>query len=217
MVIKRGLSAVASPVKKVKEECTHARIACSASVCESAWAKATVPSSWICHMSNRRGGSICGGSKFMCAQCGLVFCSAHTAAHGAHSKGGPHVALDINSSELFCFGCSAHFTVTSDHADLWALHQKIADVIDQVDDVPSVTRKGTPISRTSSADPSKIMLIHKKLDRLGGPSPRLKTLVRHEQHLTAGLTPLPCTPRKAMSLLHTHTHIFFTRCCRLFL
>jgi hypothetical protein len=118
-----------------------------------------------------------------------VFCSAHTAAHGAQSKGGPHVALDINSSELFCFGCSAHFTVTSYQTELWSLHQKIADVIDQVDEVPSVTRKGTPISRTSSADPSKIMLIHQKLDRLGVSSPRLKTLVRHEQHLTAGHTP----------------------------
>ena len=186
MVNKRGSAAVATPVKKLKEECAHARVACSTSVCVSAWAKATVPSSWVCDMSNRRGGSICGGSKFMCAQCGLVFCSAHTAAHGTHSKGGPHVALDINSSEMFCFGCSAHFTVTSGYPQLWALQQKIADVIDQVDDVPSVTRNGTIISRTSSSDPSKIMLIQQNLDQVGALSSRLKTLVRHEQQLTAG-------------------------------
>lgn len=208
MVFKRGSLAVATPAKKVKQECMHNQILCSATVCKSAWAKATVPSSWICQMSNRRGGSICGGSKFMCVQCGLVFCSAHTAAHGTHFKSGPHVALDINSSELFCFGCSAHFTVTSDHPELWALHQKIADVIDQVDDVPSVTRQGTLISRTQSSDPSKIMLIQKNVDSVGAPSPRLKTLVRHEERLTAG---------QSRFVLHSHFLPPLTRVCRIFL
>lgn len=186
MVAKRGGAAVASPVKRSKEECIHARVARSSCVCPSAWAKAVTPSSWVCHMSNRRGGSICGGSKFMCAQCGLIFCSAHTAAHGSHPKGGPHVGLDINSSEMFCFGCNSLFAMTSDHPDLLALHRKIADVIDQVDEVPSLTRQGTPICRTSSSDPSKIMLIQRNLGRVGAPSPRLKELARHEQHMTAG-------------------------------
>ena len=186
MVAKRGGAAVASPVKRSKEECIHARVARSSCVCPSAWAKAVTPSSWVCHMSNRRGGSICGGSKFMCAQCGLIFCSAHTAAHGSHPKGGPHVGLDINSSEMFCFGCNSLFAMTSDHPDLLALHRKIADVIDQVDEVPSLSRQGTPICRTSSSDPSKIMLIQRNLGRVGAPSPRLKELARHEQHMTAG-------------------------------
>lgn len=186
MVVKRGGAAANSPIKKAKEECFHARVACSAYVCPSAWAKAITPSSWICHMSNRRGGSICGGSKFMCAQCGLVFCSSHTAAHGLNLKGGPHIGLDINSSEMFCFGCSSQFTLTSDYPEMLALHQKIADVIDQVDEVPSLTRKGTPIGRVSSSDPSKIMLIQRNLGHVGAPSPRLKELARHEQHMTAG-------------------------------
>ena len=191
MVSKRGGAAATSPIKKSKEECLHAHVACSACVCPSAWAKAITPSSWICYMSNRRGGSICGGSKFMCAQCALVFCSAHTAAHGLNLKGGPHVGLDINSSEVFCFSCSSQFAVTSEHPELLALHRKIVDVIDQVDEVPSLTRKGTPICRASS-DPSKIMLIQPDMGRVGAPSPRLKELARHEQHMTAGRFNFEC-------------------------
>ncbi len=186
MAGKRGGAAHTSPVKKFKDECFHARVACSACVCPAAWAKAITPSSWICHMSNRRGGSICGGSKFICAQCSLVFCSAHTAAHGLNFKGGPHIGLDINGTEIFCFSCSSQFTVTCDHPELLALHRKIADVIDQVDEVPSLTDEGTPIARTSSSDPSKIMLIQRNLGRIGAPSPRLKELARHEEHITAG-------------------------------
>ena len=185
MVVKRGSAAAASPTKKSKEECLHARVAGSACVCADAWMKAVTPSSWVCQMSNRRGGSICGGSKYMCVQCAVVFCSAHTAAHGLHTKGGTHVGLDINSSDIFCFGCSAHFTVTSEHQDLSALHQKIVEVLDQVE-APSRTRKGTLISKASHLDPSKIMLFQRNLDQAGAPSPRLKALFRHEQHLTAG-------------------------------
>jgi hypothetical protein len=213
MTVKRGAAAVSSPSKKTKEECSHARVACSLSVCPSAWAKAVTPSSWVCHMSNRRGGSICGGSKFLCAQCGLVFCSSHTAAHVALSKNGPHLGLDINSSEMFCFGCCAHFTVTSDYPELLSLHQKIADVIDQVDDVPSFTRKGTPICRTSSADPSKIMLIQQNLGRVGAPSPRLKTLARHEQHMTAGPYRVRLMARHASCVSSCLMFALFLTCC----
>jgi hypothetical protein len=193
MVVKRGPAAVASPTKKSKDECLHARVAGSACVCAAAWVKAVTPSSWVCQMSNRRGGSICGGSKYMCAQCALVFCSAHTAAHGTHLKGGLHVGLDINSSEVFCYGCSAHFPLTPEHSELSALHQRIVEVLDQVE-APSRTRKGTPISKPSSLDPSKIMLFQRNSDQVGAPSPRLKALSRHEQHLTAGESQRLCVP-----------------------
>jgi hypothetical protein len=96
------------------------------------------------------------------------------------------MGLDINGSEMFCFKCNAQFALASHHPELMALHEKIVEVIDQVDEIPSLNHNGVAVRRTPSSDPSKIMLFQSNFDRFGAPSPRIKDLVRHEQHLTAG-------------------------------